>query len=269
MKVGLTTGPSPSTTMVLWASTSPIIRTAFGVLLILFLPQPCTTLTPTSQSFSVHRDGEVWAATLWDLRTQLGATITDRIVLNGMKFTPTRPSFLNARDGILQADQNLNGGANRCAIWTVFARHGMGVSAVGNDGTTHIAATDVPADCGGTCSFSINPTSASFAAAGGSGKRDGDYDSWLQLDRCEQQLVHHYHVRRSGSGNGTVNYSVAANTSSLSRSGSLTIAGLTHSVSQEGRDPIPCPRMPGAIRWRGAVNEFHPLDLVRQRWRRF
>ena len=146
--------------------------------------------------FGVHADGEVWAATLWDLRTQLGATITDRIVLNGMKFTPTRPSFLNARDGILQADQNLNGGANRCAIWTVFARHGMGVSAVGNDGTTHVAATDVPADCGGTCSFSINPTSASFAAAGGSAKRDGDYASWLQLDRCEQQLVHHYHVRR-------------------------------------------------------------------------
>src|SRR5215207_6101599 len=89
----------------------------------------------------VHADGEVWAATLWDLRTQLGATITDRIVLNGMKFTPTRPSFLNARDGIIQADQNLNGGANRCAIWAVFARHGMGVSAVGNDGTTHVAAT--------------------------------------------------------------------------------------------------------------------------------
>src|SRR4029079_17221076 len=118
--------------------------------------------------FEVHNDGEVWAATLWDLRTQLGATISDRIVLNGMKFTPTRPSFLNARDGIIQADQNLNGGANRCAIWTVFARHGMGVSAVGNDGTTHVAATDVLADCGGTCSFSINPTSASFAAAGGS-----------------------------------------------------------------------------------------------------
>jgi extracellular elastinolytic metalloproteinase len=99
--------------------------------------------------FEVHRDGEVWAATLWDLRTQLGAAIADRIVLNGMKFTPCSPSFLNARDGILQADQSLNGGANRCAIWTVFARHGMGVSATGNNGTTHNAATDVPADCGG------------------------------------------------------------------------------------------------------------------------
>jgi len=102
-----------------------------------------------NQGFQVHRDGEVWCATLWDLRNELGAAITDRLVLEGMKFTPCSPSFLNARDGILQADQAVNGGANRCRIWTVFARHGMGVSATGNNGTTHNAATDVPADCGG------------------------------------------------------------------------------------------------------------------------
>jgi Zn-dependent metalloprotease len=185
-------------------------------------------------SSSVHNDGEVWAATLWDLRTQLGATITDRIVLNGMKFTPTRPSFLNARDGILQADQNLNGGANRCAIWTVFARHGMGVSAVGNDGTTHIAATDVPADCGGTCSFSINPTSASFAAAGGSGSVTVTTAAGCNWTAASNNSFITITSGASGSGNGTVNYAVAANTDSLSRNGSLTIAGLTHSVSQAG-----------------------------------
>jgi Zn-dependent metalloprotease len=184
--------------------------------------------------FGVHADGEVWAATLWDLRTQLGATITDRIVLNGMKFTPTRPSFLNARDGILQADQNLNGGANRCAIWTVFARHGMGVSAVGNDGTTHVAATDVPADCGGTCSFSINPTSASFAAAGGSGSVTVTTTPGCNWTAASNNSFITITSGTSGSGSGTVNYSVAANTSSLSRNGSLTIAGLTHSVSQAG-----------------------------------
>ena len=181
--------------------------------------------------FEVHRDGEVWAATLWDLRTQLGAAITDRIVLNGMKFTPTRPSFLNARDGILQADQNLNGGANRCAIWTVFARHGMGVSAVGNDGTTHTAATDVPADCGGTCSFSINPTSASFAAAGGSGSVTVTTSAGCNWTAVSNDSFITVTSGASGSGNGTVNYSVAANTS-VARNGSLTIAGLTHSVSQ-------------------------------------
>jgi extracellular elastinolytic metalloproteinase len=99
--------------------------------------------------FEVHRDGEVWAAALWDLRQTLGAALADSLVLQGMKFTPCSPSFLNARDGILMADQNLNGGANRCNIWRVFARHGMGVSAQGNNGTTHVAATDIPQDCNG------------------------------------------------------------------------------------------------------------------------
>ena len=100
-----------------------------------------------NQGFEVHNDGEIWAAALVDLRQTLGSTIANRLVLQGMKFTPCSPSFLNARDGILTADQNLNGGANRCSIWRVFARHGMGVSARGNNGTTHVAATDIPSNC--------------------------------------------------------------------------------------------------------------------------
>lgn len=182
----------------------------------------------------VHRDGEVWAATLWDLRTQLGATITDSIVLNGMKFTPTRPSFLNARDGILQADQNLNGGANRCAIWTVFARHGMGVSAVGNDGTTHTAASDLPSDCGGTCSYSINPTSASYAAGGGTGSVTVTASAGCNWTAVSNSTFITITSGSSGSGNGTVNYSVASNTGTSSRNGTMTIAGLTFTVTQAG-----------------------------------
>jgi Zn-dependent metalloprotease len=184
--------------------------------------------------FQVHRDGEVWAATLWDLRTQLGATITDRIVLNGMKFTPSRPSFLNARDGILQADQNLNGGANRCAIWAVFARHGMGVSAVGNDGTTHTAATNVPTDCGGTCTFSISPASASVAAAGGSGSVSvtaGAGCNWTAVSNAAFITIT---AGANGTGSGTVSYSVASNATTASRTGTLTIAGQTFTVTQAG-----------------------------------
>ena len=182
----------------------------------------------------VHRDGEVWAATLWDLRTQLGASVTDRLVLNGMKFTPSRPSFLNARDGVLQADQNLNGGANRCAIWTVFARHGMGVSAVGNDGTTHTAATNIPTDCGGTCSYSISPSSASVAAAGATGNVSvtaGAGCAWTAVSNASFITIT---AGASGSGSGTVGYSVAGNTSTASRTGTLTIAGQTFTVTQAG-----------------------------------
>ncbi|HEY0172525.1 MAG TPA: M36 family metallopeptidase [Pyrinomonadaceae bacterium] len=185
-------------------------------------------------SCAVHGDGEVWAATLWDLRTQLGATVTDRIVLNGMKFTPTRPSFLNARDGILQADQNLNGGANRCAIWTVFARHGMGVSAVGNDGTTHTAASDLPSDCGGTCTYSISPTSASAPAAGGSGTVTVTAGAGCGWTASSNAAFIGITSGASGTGSGTVTYSVGANAGTTSRTGTLTIAGQTFTVTQAG-----------------------------------
>jgi len=184
--------------------------------------------------FEVHNDGEVWAAALWDLRTQLGKTITDRIVLNGMKFTPTHPSFLNARDGILQADQNLNAGVNRCAIWTVFARHGMGFSAVGNDGTTHTAATNLPSDCSGSCTFSISPTSSSQPAGGGSGTVSvtaGAGCNWTAVSNASFITIT---AGASGTGNGSVSYSVAANAGTGSRTGTMTIAGQTFTVTQAG-----------------------------------
>src|SRR6185312_8057594 len=80
-----------------------------------------------------------------------------------------------------------------------------------NDGTTHTAATDVPADCGGTCSFSINPTSASFAAAGGSGSVTVSTSAGCNWTAASNNSFITVTSGASGSGNGTVNYSVAAN----------------------------------------------------------
>ena len=101
--------------------------------------------------YEVHNDGEIWAATLWDLRTALGQAVTDRLVVNGLKGTPCHPSMTDARDAILSADLATNGGIHRAAIWTVFAKHGMGYSASGIDGwvgsgTVYNAAYDAPPD---------------------------------------------------------------------------------------------------------------------------
>ena len=60
----------------------------------------------------VHADGEIWTATLWDLRkalvakygAQQGAEVAARLVTDGMPLTAPDPSFLDARDGILAAD---------------------------------------------------------------------------------------------------------------------------------------------------------------------
>ena len=90
-----------------------------------------------SYGYEVHDDGEIWAATLWDLRKSLGQAVTDRLVMNGLKSTPCNPSMTDARDAILAADQAANGGANRATIWQVFAKHGLGYSARGIDGSLH------------------------------------------------------------------------------------------------------------------------------------
>ena len=101
--------------------------------------------------FEVHLDGEIWAATLWDLRRTVGQALADRLVINGLKTTPCRPNMIQARDAILAADVAINAGAARSRIWEVFARHGMGFSAAGLDGTAlrgtvFTAALDLPPD---------------------------------------------------------------------------------------------------------------------------
>ncbi|HZB45784.1 MAG TPA: BACON domain-containing carbohydrate-binding protein, partial [Pyrinomonadaceae bacterium] len=105
---------------------------------------------------------------------------------------------------------------------------------VGNDGTTHTAASDLPSDCGGACTFSISPTSASYAAAGGSGTVSVTTSAgcaWTAVSNASFITVT---GGASGSGNGTVSYSVAANTGTASRNGTITIAGLTFTVTQAG-----------------------------------
>ncbi|OAI41831.1 hypothetical protein AYO38_03515 [bacterium SCGC AG-212-C10] len=94
-----------------------------------------------------HNDGEIWAATLWDLRTTFrtllgagpGTLAVDQLVFNGIATTPTDPSMLQARDAILAAETAApHVGVNICDLWTVFAARGMGFSAT----TTGTSATE-------------------------------------------------------------------------------------------------------------------------------
>ena len=103
----------------------------------------------------VHDAGELWAATLWSVRTAIGAAKTEQLVIAGMKLTPCNPSMIAARNAILQADVNINAGANRCAIFRAFASKGMGNGAASpNDRSTTAVtvSTTLPADCAATAS---------------------------------------------------------------------------------------------------------------------
>ncbi|KAI0085233.1 extracellular elastinolytic metallo proteinase [Irpex rosettiformis] len=58
-----------------------------------------------------------------------GNTLITQLVLNGMKLQPCRPSFFDARDAIIQADEVLTGGENFCDLWVGFASRGLGPDA--------------------------------------------------------------------------------------------------------------------------------------------
>jgi len=111
---------------------------------VLYLPQ-------------VHRDGEIWASTMWSLRAAVGAAAWGPLVTEGLKRTSPRPSMLDARDAIVSAAGSLS--VDLCTVWTAFAGRGMGASAAlnplqsGQPNDTALSvyeAYDLPGSCGGS-----------------------------------------------------------------------------------------------------------------------
>ncbi len=99
----------------------------------------------------VHDIGEVWCATLMMMTRKLRAALGNdqqgyrlawQIVTDGLKLTPPNPTFLDARDAILRAIDDL-GSTHRIppmthtlarkAAWQAFANFGMGVNATSSD----------------------------------------------------------------------------------------------------------------------------------------
>ncbi|THH08280.1 hypothetical protein EW145_g2816 [Phellinidium pouzarii] len=58
-----------------------------------------------------------------------GNSLSVQLVLNGMKLQKCMPSFFDARDAIIQADQVLTGGENFCELWQGFGERGLGQDA--------------------------------------------------------------------------------------------------------------------------------------------
>ncbi|KAL7785881.1 Fungalysin metallopeptidase domain-containing protein [Trichoderma ceciliae] len=102
----------------------------------------------------VHEAGTVWASILYEVLWALidkhgkndgefptfdsrgvptdGKFLTMKLVVAGMALQPCSPSFVAARDAILDADQALTGGENLCELWTAFAKRGLGSAARSN-----------------------------------------------------------------------------------------------------------------------------------------
>ncbi len=91
----------------------------------------------------VHNAGEIWCSALWEVFVNLvgahgHATAEPRmlkLVVGGLKLTPSNPTFLQARDAILSAAAALAPG-DVPLIWKGFAKRGMGNGAVGPAATS-------------------------------------------------------------------------------------------------------------------------------------
>ncbi len=121
-----------------------------------------------------HGVGYVWATMLWDMYWNLvdehgfnpnpyepwhtgGNNLALQLVVDGMKFAPCEPGFVDARNAIIAADAALTGdpangvpGENECLIWKTFARRGLGLSADQKNPankTDGVEGYDVPAHC--------------------------------------------------------------------------------------------------------------------------
>ncbi len=82
----------------------------------------------------VHDDGEIWAQTLWDLRTAVGSKVAESLVTRAMELAANNPSFLDMRNAILLADHAVFNGYHVKKLWQVFAHRGMGFFAGALDG---------------------------------------------------------------------------------------------------------------------------------------
>jgi hypothetical protein len=85
-----------------------------------------------------------------------------------------------------------------------------------------------------TCSFTVSPTSQSIGAAGGTGTAsvtaNANTCQWTATSGASWITIT---GGSSGTGSGTVAYTVAANTTTAKRSGTLTIAGKTLTVTED------------------------------------
>lgn len=130
-------------------------------------PATYASVADTVNISQPHGIGYVWNTMLWEVYWNLvdrygynpnlhagwktgGNNLAFQLVMDGMKFQPCQPGFVDGRNAILAADVALTGGANQCEIWRGFAKRGLGFSASqgsSNSRTDGVEAFDLPAAC--------------------------------------------------------------------------------------------------------------------------
>jgi uncharacterized repeat protein (TIGR01451 family) len=134
----------------------------------------------TSGGNEVHRQGEIWCSMLWDMRAALirkyaptnATQFTNAnmrvlaYVTEGLRQCPPNPNFVQARDALRLAIQNLGGGSDTNEMWAAFARRGLGLNAVCPDSSTTVGVVE-SYDSPMRPEFTVQPFGSTFAGTAG------------------------------------------------------------------------------------------------------
>jgi Zn-dependent metalloprotease len=164
----------------------------------------------------VHHNSLVPSGALWNLRQSQGLSspYVDELVIDTLILRKPL-NFNELLSGLIAQD----GGSHSSQISAAFLTRGVG----GTPG----------------CTYSLQPSSQIFIASASSGSFNivtSSNCSWTAISNASWLTTN-----SSGSGNGTVNYLVAANTGN-SRTGTLTVGGQTFSVFQSAGNGSGCPQ---------------------------
>jgi hypothetical protein len=174
------------------------------------------SIAPTSNSVSA-------AAATGSANVTAGAGCTWTAASNS-------PSFINITSS--------GGGTGNGAVnYSVAANTGPA-----RNGTLTIAGQTFTVAQASGCTFAISPSAQNFSSSGGTSSANvtaGAGCAWTAASNSPSFI--NITSGASGTDNGAVNYSVAANANTSQRTGTMTIAGQTFTVTQDGAVPTPSP----------------------------
>ncbi len=207
-----------------------------------FLFLPLLLLPAIAFSASSNWDEMIWDQDVWDGSNKF--TLTVSTTGSGSCTVTSSPSGINCGS---DCSESYDSGTSVTLTATpdsgsTFDGWSGACSGTGSCNVTMTVATAVTATFTSACgdNFTISPTSKSFDAAGGTGSVsvtapastctwgasvDSNSTSWITITSGS-----------SGTGNGTVSYKVSENTGTAARTGTITIAGKTFTVTQDGAE---------------------------------
>lgn len=126
------------------------------------------------------------------------------------------------------------GNRTTCTIANLSGGRAYFFAATGYDAAGHESgySNEVAYTLPSSCTFSLSPTSYSSNSSGGPGTVQVGSQAgctWTAITNVSWLMIT---SNSAGTGNSTVNYSISANSSTASRSGTMTIAGMTFTVNQ-------------------------------------